>query len=120
MKKIKDEVVYDAKFIRGHTLQPGWYKILKIFIIMGAIGSYKYFGGWAKAAVFVALFLSLSLVMHFTYRIKTKKYTQSWLDFKVREENGKLVYKRIGVYYYSAVILFAVIAFAVSQMLPIS
>jgi len=119
MKKVVDEVVYDAKFVQEHTLQPGWFKVLKIIILIGVIVGYIYFWGWAKTAVFFTTFFLLALILHFTYHIKTKKYTQSWLDFKVKEENGKLVYERIGIYYYSAVVLFAVISFAVSQMLPV-
>lgn len=119
MKKYKDEAIYDAKFIKGHTLQPAWFKVLKVFILIAVIGGYVFFWGWVKAVVFIAVFFLLSLVVHFTYRIKTKKYTQSWLDFKVKEVDGKLVYERIGIYYYCAIIVNAAIAFAVSQMLPI-
>lgn len=118
MKKYKAEVVYDAEFIKGHTLQPGWYKILKIFILIGLISAYVYFGGWVKAAVFILVFFLLAMILHVTYRIKTKKFTHSWLDFKVREENGKLIYQRIGLYYYSAIILFVLISFIISQILP--
>jgi hypothetical protein len=96
MKKLVDETIYDLKYIKGHTLQPAWFKILKVFILIAVIGGYVYFLGWAKTAVFVAVFFVLSLVLHFTYRIKTKKFTQSWLDFKVKQEDGKL-FKGSGV-----------------------
>lgn len=119
MKKINDDVMYDIKFIKGHTLQPVWFKILKIFILIAVIGGYVYFGGWVKAAIFLLVFFLLAMILHFTYRIKTKKFTQSWLDFKVREENNKLIYQRIGIFYYSAIILFALIAYIISQILPI-
>ena len=51
------------------------------------------------------------------YRINTKRYTQSWLDLKVEEIDGKLVYQRIGIYYYLAVIFSLVIAFLTSLLL---
>ncbi len=37
------------------------------------------------------------------YRVKTKKYTQSWLDFVIYEENGEMSYKHIGGYYYGMI-----------------
>jgi hypothetical protein len=38
-----------------------------------------------------------------------------WLDFVVVEEDGRLKNKRIGVFYYGAVILNAVLSFLFSQ-----
>ncbi len=36
----------DARFIRDHELQPGWYKILKVVLLLGSIGVvYFAFGG---------------------------------------------------------------------------
>ena len=35
----------------------------------------------------LAIFIFLSTLVHLVYRIKTKKWTQSWLDFIVLEEN---------------------------------
>jgi hypothetical protein len=39
------------------------------------------------------------------YRIKTDRYTRSWMDFKVKEAEGKRVYERIEYFYYSLVII---------------
>ena len=117
MKKILNEILYDAKFIKGHTLQPGWYKILKVFLLIGLIvGYYLIFGG-IKTLVFFGCFFGLSLVVHMVYRIKTKKFTQSWLDFRVGDNNGQLEYQRIGVYYYLAVAINGVISLLISQLL---
>ena len=51
------------------------------------------------------------------YRIKTKKFTQSWLDFKISENEGQLEYQRIGIYYYLAVAINGIVSFVVSQLL---
>jgi len=117
MKKILNEIGYDAKFIRGHTLQAQWYKILKVFLLLGLIvGYYLIFGG-IRTVVFFGCFFSLSLVVHMVYRIKTNKFTQSWLDFKVSENNGQLEYQRIGIYYYLAIATNGVISLLISQLL---
>jgi hypothetical protein len=57
------------------------------------------------------------LIVHLAYRIKTNKYTTSWLDFVVIQEGEEIKTKRIGRYYYSAVIVSAIIALIVSQVL---
>lgn len=115
MKKILNEIVYDANFIKGHTLQPQWYKILKVFLLLGLIvGYYLIFGG-IKTLVFFGCFFGLGLVLHVVYRIKTKKFTQSWMDFKVSDNQGQLEYQRIGIYYYLAVATMGVISLLISQ-----
>jgi hypothetical protein len=117
MKKILDEVKYDIGYLGGHTLQPRWYKIVKGFILLGVLlGYYALFGGKATI-IFLVIFLLLGLVLHLTYRVKTKRYTTSWLDFVVIEEGGELKTKRIGKYYYSAVIFNLIIAVVISQVL---
>jgi hypothetical protein len=117
MKKILNEIGYDAKFIQGHSLQPQWYKVLKVFFLLGLIvGYYLIFGG-IKTLVFFGCFFGLGLVLHIIYRIKTRKFTQSWLDFKVSDNNGQLEYQRIGVYYYLIVTMNGVISLLLSQLL---
>ena len=117
MKKFMNDILYDAKFIKGHTLQPQWYKILKVFLLLGLIvGYYLIFGG-LRTLVFFGCFFGLSLVVHMVYRIKTNKFTQSWLDFKVAEKNNELEYQRIGIYYYLAVAINGVISLLISQLL---
>jgi hypothetical protein len=117
MKKILNEILYDAKFIKGHTLQPGWYKILKVFLLLGLIvGFYLIFGG-IRTLVFFGCFFGLSLVVHMVYRIKTNKFTQSWMDFRVSDNNGQLEYQRIGIYYYLAVAINGAISLLISQLL---
>lgn len=117
MKKIFDEIVYDAKFIQGHTLQPQGYKVFKVFLLLGLMIGFVLILGSRKALVFFGSFFGLGLVLHMLYRINTKRYTQSWLDFKVAEKDGKLEYERIGIYYYLMVVIIGMIAFVLSQVL---
>ena len=100
MKKILDEIKFDIGYIRGHTLQPEWFKILKVIILFGALFGYYALFGLKVMIIFLAVFLLMGLIVHFTYRIKTKRYTESWLDFVVVEENDDLKTQRIGKYYY--------------------
>ncbi len=116
MAKLLDEIKYDANFIKSHTLQPKWYKILKVFIVIGFLVGYYCLFGWVKTVVFVAVFFFLSLLVHLVYRIKTDKFKQTWLDFVVVEENGKMRPTSIGKYYYTAVVFNAIFAIIVSQM----
>jgi hypothetical protein len=118
MKKFLSEIKYDAEFIRGHTLQPQWYKILKVFLLLGLLGGYfALFGGW-KTLVFCVVFFGLSTALHLVYRIKTQKFTQSWLDFIIIEDDqGQRSYQRIGIYYYLAVSTFLILAIILSQIL---
>jgi hypothetical protein len=117
MGKLMDDVKTDASFIKSHTLQPQWYKILKVFILLGAMVGYFLIFGLRKTVVFFGVFFLMSLIVHMVYRVKTKTWRQSWLDFVVvEEENGELRYERIGKYYYSAVLCNAILALIVSQV----
>ena len=116
MEKLLKEIKHDAKFIKGHQLQPQWYKILKVFLLPGfIIVSYLVFGP-LKMLVFFGCFFSLSLLVHMVYRINTKKFSQSWLDFEIVEEDGISQPRRIGKYYYLAVLTNALISFAISLL----
>jgi hypothetical protein len=109
-------LVYDARFVRGHRLQPGWYKALKVVILLAAVGAYLVLFGPTRTAVFVAVFLALSLVLHLVYRAGTHRFTATWLDFRVEERDGTMTPVSIGRVYYSAIAVFALIAFAASQL----
>ncbi len=117
MRKTIKEIAYDVNYIKDHNLQPKWYKVAKIFILFGVIGGYAYLFGWERTATFVLAFLLLSTVVHYVYRIKTEKFTKSWLDFRIKEENGKVTTERIGKYYYLSIILNAMISIAISQFI---
>lgn len=117
MKNLLEEVKSDASFIRGHTLQSRWYKILKIFLVSGFLAGYFFLFGSTRTLIFCVFFFSMSLIVHMVYRVNTKKFTQSWLDFKVTEKDGQLEYQRIGIYYYLAVIFNGIISFLASQLL---
>jgi hypothetical protein len=117
LPQIGDEIKYDLAFLKSHTLQPKWFKVTKVFILLGVLGGYFWLFGLAKAAIFLGMFLLLMLIVHITYRSKTKKYTQSWLDFTAPKDTDTMSPKRIGKFYYPVIFINFVIAFAVSQML---
>lgn len=115
MPKLLDAIKYDANFVKSHTLQPKWYKILKVFILLGfLVGYYSVFGA-LKTVVFFVTFLFLSFLVHMLYRVKTHKFRQSWLDFVVVEENGQVRAKSIGKFYYLAILVNAIISLVISH-----
>jgi hypothetical protein len=116
MGKLGGEIKTDLDFLRTHTLQPKWYKILKVFILAGILLGYYFLFGWAKTLLFFACFVGFSLIIHFTYRLKTKKYTRDWLDFHVDPQGNNQVPK-FGTYYYPAILISAIISFITSQTL---
>lgn len=116
MGKLIEEIKYDASFVKSHSLQPKWYKVLKILILLVFLVGYGYLFGWLTMLVFIAVFFFLSLLVHLLYRSKTDKWTQSWLDFVVSEENGETKPTSIGKFYYSAVIFNAILSLAISQV----
>jgi uncharacterized membrane protein YfcA len=115
MKNLIDEIKYDLSFLKSHTLQPKWFKILKVFILLGLLVGHYFLFGLTTTILFFGSFIFLMLIIHFVYRIKTNKYTTSWLDFDVYEEGEERRTKRIGKYYYPAVIVNAIISFIISQ-----
>jgi hypothetical protein len=117
MTKLTDEIKYDLSFLKSHTLQPQWFKILKVFILAGFLIGYYFLYGLAATILFSITFVFLMLIVHFTYRIKTNKYTTSWLDFVVIGEGEERKMKRIGKYYYPLIIVNALLSFIVSQVL---
>jgi len=51
------------------------------------------------------------------YRVKIYKFTCSWLDFVVVEEDGIARAKHIGAFYYGAIVINAMVALVISQLL---
>jgi hypothetical protein len=117
MPKIINEIKDDITFIQSHTLQPAWYKVLKIFILLSVLVVYWFLWGLPKTLVFLLGFLLLSLLLHLAYRTGTHKFQKSWLDFKVVEEDGKIRAKSIGAFYYAAILINTVIAALLSHWL---
>ena len=115
MGKLLDEIKYDLAFLKSHTLQPKWFKMMKVFILLGLLGGYLWLFGIVKTMLFSGTFLLLMLLVHFTYRIKTKKYTRSWLDFTAVQPGDRKAPPRIGKYYYPAILINLTIALAISQ-----
>jgi Ca2+-dependent lipid-binding protein len=118
MTKLIQEIKDDFDFVKSHTLQPKWYKVLKVFILAGFLAGYYFLFGRSKTIVFSAVFLFLSLLVHLLYRAKTNKWKRSWLDFVVAKEGDETKAERIGKYYYSAIILNAILSVIVSQVVP--
>jgi len=119
MSNLLNEIKVDLAFVRSHTLQPKWYKPLKVVILVGFLAGYGYLFGLARMAAFLVNFLLLSLVVHLIYRAKTQRWQHSWLDFVVAEEHGKPVAQRIGRFY-AAVVLNAALAVVINQALPLA
>ena len=117
MGKLLAEIKHDANFIKDHTLQPQWWKIAKVFLMLGIFIGYGLLFGWLKALIFAVVFMLIMFGVHMMYRINTKKMTTSWLDFQVYEEDGQLKYKRIGIYYYLIITLSVILAVLLSQWL---
>jgi len=104
------EIKKDINFIKKHTLQPAWWKITKIFVLLGSLMIIFYIFGIVKTIIWFSIVLILGIINHFMYRIKTHAYTKLWMDFKVMEKEGKLIYGRIGLLYYTIVIIIFLIA----------
>ena len=117
MNKWIDELKLDIRFIKSHTLQPKWYKVSKVFILLGFLAGYFFLFGWKKTFLFFGVFVILSIIVHFIYRTKTRKWKQSWLDFIVIKKGDEIETGRIGKFYYSAIILNAIISVIFSQLL---
>ena len=118
MTKLIQEIKEDVDFVKSHSLQPKWYKVLKVFILVGFLAGYYSFFGWNKTVVFFAVFLFLSLLVHLLYRTKTNKWKRSWLDFVVIKKGDEIKAKSIGIYYYSAIIFNALLSALISQVVP--
>lgn len=118
MSKVINEIKHDLSFIKSHSLQPKWYKILKVFILVGFLVGYYYLFGILKTVILFAIFIFLSFLVHLLYRAKTNNWKRSWLDFVVVEENSEIKAKSIGKFYYSSIVLNTILSLAISQMLP--
>ncbi len=118
MTKLLQEIKDDLDFVKFHTLQPKWYKVLKVIILAGFLAGYYFLFGLTKTVIFFVVFLFLSLLVHLLYRAKTNKWKRNWLDFVVVEEHNEIKAKRIGIYYYSAIIFNALLSALISQVVP--
>jgi hypothetical protein len=117
MNKLVDEIRHDVNFVRSHTLQPSWYKILKVFILIGFLAGYALaFGAW-KTGIFAAVFFFLALLLHLAYRAGSERFTRPWLDFRPGETGRSGRPRRIGAFYYAAVFTSALVAAILSQAL---
>ncbi|MBW8011414.1 MAG: hypothetical protein FVQ83_09260 [Chloroflexi bacterium] len=116
MAKLIDEIKHDLSFIKAHTLQPQWYKVLKVFILLGFMAGYFFLFGMLKTVLFFAVFFFMSILVHITYRVKTDRWTRSWLDFVVIEQGGESRAESIGIFYYLAIVFNAMLSLVISQI----
>ena len=84
---------------------------------MGFLVGYYFLFGWIKTMLFFAVFILLSILVHLIYRAKTRKWKQSWLDFVVIKKGNEITTKRIGKYYYSAIVINTILSVVISQVL---
>lgn len=117
MTRLLQEIKDDLNFIISHSLQPQWYKVLKIFILVGFLAGYYYRFGFMKTVIFFAVFMFLMLLVHLVYRFKTDKFQKSWLDFVAVKTNEGAKAESIGKFYYAAIILNALCSAIISQLL---
>lgn len=117
MTRLINEIMDDLRFIKSHSLQPQWYKVLKIFFVLGFLVGYYALFGILKTLLFFAVFIFLSFLVHLVYRVKTYKWTRSWLDFAVIEENNEIRAESIGKFYYLAIVVDAILSLVISQLL---
>ncbi len=117
MARLLQGIRDDLRFVRAHSLQPEWYKALKVLILVGFLLAYWALFGLKRTAIFLAAFLLLSLGLHLLYRSGTHAWKRSWADFVVAEQDGEVRPQRIGIFYYSAIVLNAALSVAVSQLL---
>ncbi len=116
MSRLLDAIKTDIRFLKSHTLQPAWYKVLKVFILLAFLIGYWVLFGFTRTAILLVIFALLSLIVHMVYRIKTKTWTQNWRDLVVVQQNGATHPNRIGVFYYVVVALNAAISVLASQL----
>ncbi len=114
-QRIFKEIRFDVDFVRSHQLQPRWYKLFKVILLLGVLIGYAFFFGWKRMLIFLAVFLLLSLAVHLLYRTMTDKFTRSWLDFKVILEQGKTKPVAIGIIYYLLILINLLLAVLISQ-----
>ncbi len=107
---IGDEMKKDIEFLKKHTLQPKWWKITKIFILLGSLIVIYSIFGIIKTIIWFSIILALATIVHLIYRVNTNTYTKTWMDFKVVEIDGKRTYGRIGFLYYTLVAFIFLIA----------
>ena len=117
MSKLLREIKIDLAFLKSHTVQPQWFKVLKIFILVGFLLGYDYLFGFMKTVIFLVVFIFLMFLVHLTYRFKTDKYRKSWLDFIVVETDEGIKAQSIGKFYYASIIFNALCSVIVSLLL---
>ena len=117
MSNLFQEIKDDIGFIKSHTLQPRWFKVFKVFLLVGTLAGYYFLFGLFKSVVFFAIFLFLMLIVHLVYRKQTNKFQKNWLDFVIEETPNSPKPKSIGKYYYASIIFNALIAILISHLI---
>ena len=110
---LKDEIKTDVEFLKKHDLQPKWWKLGKIFVLAGIVAALVVVFDWMSALVWFGTVLVCMGGVHFMYRIKTKKYTAAWADFRVDPGDRR---RRFGMLYYPLVAGSFTLAFVVMML----
>lgn len=91
----------DLNAILDTDVQPMWFKILKIIILIVGGGTLWITAGFKWFTVILLSLLFSGLIIHFFYRIKTKTYTKEWMGWKPKTATGS---RFIGKEYYIMII----------------
>jgi hypothetical protein len=91
-------------------------KIIKVFILAGLLEGNSFISGPPKTLLFLTAFLILCALIHLTYPSKTCKWAQTWLGFIVGKEDNSTKFKRIVIYYYSTILVSAIISLVICQV----
>jgi hypothetical protein len=110
---LKDEIKTDVEFLKKHDLQPKWWKIIKVFVLAGIVAALVVVFDWMAALLWFGTVLVCMGGVHFMYRIKTKKYTAAWADFRVDPKDKK---RKFGLLYYPLVAGSFALAFVVMML----
>jgi len=117
MSKLIDEIKYDLNFIRNHSLQPQWYKVFKVILVLGIVTVFSFLFGIRRTLLFITAFFILNFFVHMIYRVKTNRFTKSWLDFVVVEAGDETRAESIGKFYYIAILFNAIISLVISRLI---
>ena len=117
MSKLIDEIKYDLNFISTHSLQPQWYKVFKVILVLGIVTVFSFLFGIRKTILFITAFFILTFFVHMIFRVKTNRFTKSWLDFVVVEAGDETRAESIGKFYYLAILINAIISLLISHLI---
>lgn len=69
------------KYVAIHA-QTARFRVIKYLIILALLAIVFAWSGWKGIGMFFVITIPLSLAVHFFYRWKTKRWTESWGGYK--------------------------------------